>query len=66
MKFCESLHLKNCKEGKSIVEDYTKIIYNRPIENHSENGVTLNKLFSLAGIKYDPKVINTLKKIIKT
>ena len=66
MKFCESLHLKNCKEGKSLVEDYTKIIYNRPIESHSENEEALNKLFSLAGTKHDPKVINNLKEIIKT
>ena len=50
----------------SVVEDYTKIIYNKPIESHSENEEALNKLFSFAGTKYDPKVINTLKEIIKT
>jgi len=50
----------------AVVEDYTKIIYNKPIESHSENEEALNKLFSLAGTKYDPKAINTLKEIIKT
>ena len=50
----------------AVVEDYTKIIYNKPIESHSENEEALNKLFSLAGTKYDPKVINTLKEIIKS
>ncbi len=50
----------------SVVEDYTKIIYNIPIESHSENEKALNKLFSLAGTKHDPKVINALKEIIKT
>jgi putative nucleotidyltransferase with HDIG domain len=50
----------------SVVEDYTKIIYNKLIESHSENEEALNKLFSLAGTKYDPKVINALKEIIKT
>jgi len=50
----------------SAVEDYTKIIYNKPIESHSENEKSLNKLFSLAGTKYDPKVIDALKEIIKT
>ncbi|GAH26005.1 unnamed protein product [marine sediment metagenome] len=49
-----------------VVEDYNKIIYNKPIESHSENDKALNKLFSLAGTKYDPKVINALKEIIKT
>jgi len=49
----------------ALVEDYTKIIYNKPIESHSENEKALNKLFSLAGTKYDPKVINALKEIIK-
>jgi len=48
----------------AVVEDYTKIIYNKPIESHSENKKTLNKLFSLTGTKYDPKVINALKEII--
>ncbi len=50
----------------AVVENYTKIIYNKPIESHSENEKVLNKLFSLAGTKYDPKVINALKGIIKT
>lgn len=49
----------------AVVEDYTKIIYNKLIESHSENEKALNKLFSLAGTKYDPKVINALKEIIK-
>ena len=48
-----------------VVEDYNKIIYNKPIESPSENEEALNKFFSLAGTKYDPKVINTLKEIIK-
>jgi len=50
----------------AVVEDYNKIIYNRSIESHSENEEALNKLFSLAGTKYDPKVIDALKEIIKT
>jgi len=50
----------------TLVEDYTKIIYNTPIESHSENEEALNKFFSLAGTKYDPKVINALKEIIKS
>ena len=49
----------------AVVEDYTKIFYNKPIENTSKNGEVLNKLFSLAGTKYDPKVIAALKEIIK-
>ncbi len=48
----------------AVVEDYSKIIYNKPIESHSENDEALNKLFSLAETKYDPKVIKTLKEII--
>ena len=50
----------------AVVEDYNKIIYNRPIESHSENEEALNKFFSLAGTKYDSKVINALKEIIKS
>lgn len=50
----------------AVVEDYSKIIYNERIESHSENEEELNKLFSLAGTKYDPKVINALKEMIKT
>jgi len=49
----------------AVVEDYAKIIYNKPIESHSENEKALNKFFSLAETKYDPKVINALKEIIK-
>ena len=49
----------------AVVEDYAKILYNKPIESHSENEKELNKLFSLAGTKYDPKIINILKEIIK-
>jgi len=49
----------------AVVEDYTKLLYNKPIEGPSQNEQTLNKLFSLAGTKYDPKVINALKEIIK-
>jgi len=50
----------------AVVEDYTKIIYNTSIESHSENEAALNRLFSFSGTKYDPKVIDTLKEIIKT
>jgi len=50
----------------AVVEDYSKIIYNISIESHSENKEALNKFFSLAGTKYDPKVISALKDIIKT
>jgi len=50
----------------AVVEDYTKITYNNNIESHSENEKALNEFFSLAGTKYDPKVINALKEIIKT
>jgi len=49
----------------AVVEDYIKILYNKSIENLYENEEALNKLFSLAGIKYDPTVINTLKEIVK-
>ncbi len=49
----------------SVVEDYTKIFYNEYIVNPFENNEALNKLFSFAGTKYDPKVINALKEIIK-
>ena len=49
----------------AVVEEYTKIFYNKPIENLSKNEEALNKLFSLSGTKYDPKVINALKEIIK-
>jgi len=50
----------------AVVEDYNKITYNKPIESHSENEKALNKFFSLTGTKYDPKVINALKEIIKS
>jgi len=50
----------------SVVEDYTKIFYNEYIENYYEKNKALDKLFSLAGTKYDPKVINALKEIIKS
>lgn len=50
----------------SVVEDYTKIFYNEYIVNPFENNKALNKLFSFAGTKYDPKVINVLKEIIKS
>lgn len=49
----------------SVVEDYTKIFYNEYMVNPFENNKVLNKLFSFAGTKYDPKVINALKEIIK-
>ncbi|MBA7612347.1 hypothetical protein ES703_19583 [subsurface metagenome] len=50
----------------AVVEDYIKILYNKYIESTPENEEALNKLFSLAGTKYDTKVINALKEIIKT
>jgi len=50
----------------AVVEEYTKIFYNKPIENLSENEEAINKLFSLAGTKYDPKVIAALKEIVGT
>jgi putative nucleotidyltransferase with HDIG domain len=48
----------------AVVEDYTKILYNKPIESHSENEKALENFFSLAGTKYDPKVVNALKEIV--
>jgi len=48
----------------AVVDDYIKIFYNKSIESYSKNEQDLNKLFSLAGTKYDPKVINALKGII--
>lgn len=48
----------------AVVENYTKIFYNKEVEDSSENEQALNKLFSLAGTKYDPKVIAALKEII--
>ena len=50
----------------AVVEDYTKILYNKAIKSPAENDEALKRLFSLAGTKYDPKVINALKEIIKT
>jgi len=49
----------------AVVEDYAKILYNKPIESYSENEKELNKLFSLAGTKYDPKIIAVLKEIVR-
>jgi len=49
----------------AVVEDYIKILYNKAIKSPAENDEALKKLFSLAGTKYDPKVINALKEIIK-
>ena len=48
----------------AVVEDYIKILYNRVIKSPAENDEALKRLFSLAGTKYDPKVINVLKEII--
>ena len=48
----------------AVVEDYSKILYNEYIENSYEKNKALNKFFSFAGTKYDPKVIAALKKII--
>ena len=48
----------------AVVDDYIKIFYNKSIESYSKNEQDLNKLFSFAGTKYDPKVINALKEII--
>ena len=50
----------------AVVEDYIKILYNKAIKSPAENDEALKRLFSLAGTKYDPKVINVLKEIIKT
>jgi len=50
----------------AVVEDYTKILYNEYIENPYEKNKALNKLFSFAGTKYDPKVIAVLKEIISS
>jgi putative nucleotidyltransferase with HDIG domain len=50
----------------SVVEDYAKIFYNEYVEDSYEKNKALNKLFSFAGTKYDPKVINALKEIIKS
>jgi putative nucleotidyltransferase with HDIG domain len=50
----------------AVVEDYIKILYNEYIENSYEKNKALNKLFSLTGTKYDPKVLNALKEIIKS
>ena len=49
----------------AVVEDYTKILYNEYNKNIFEKNKELNKLFSFAGTRYDPKVINALKEIIK-
>ena len=49
----------------TVVEDYIKIFYNDYIEDSYEKNKALNELFSLSGKKYDPKVINALKEIIK-
>ena len=48
----------------AVVEDYIKILYNKAIKSPAENDEALKRLFSLAGTKYDPKVINALKEII--
>ncbi len=48
----------------AVVDDYIKIFYNKEVEDSSKNEQALNKLFSLAGTKYDPKVIAALKEII--
>ena len=48
----------------AVVEDYIKILYNKAIKSPAENDEALKRLFSLAGTKYDPKVINVLKEII--
>jgi response regulator RpfG family c-di-GMP phosphodiesterase len=50
----------------SVVEDYAKIFYNEYIVDSYEKNEALNKFFSLTGTRYDPKVINALKEIIKT
>jgi putative nucleotidyltransferase with HDIG domain len=50
----------------AVVEDYTKILYNEYIENSYEKNKALDKLFSLTGTKYDPKVLNALKEIINS
>ena len=49
----------------SVVEDYAKIFYNENIEDSYEKNKELDKFFSLAGMKYDPKIIAALKEIIR-
>lgn len=49
----------------AVVEDFVGILYNyKNRENSLPDKEVLNKFFSLAGTKYDPKVINALKEII--
>jgi len=50
----------------AVVEDYVRISYNKTEIDPSKNEKVLNKLFSLAGTRYDPEVINALKEIIKS
>ena len=50
----------------SVVEDYAKIFYNEYIVDSYEKNEALDKFFSFTGTRYDPKVINALKEIIKT
>jgi len=50
----------------AVVEDYAKIFYNEYIEDSYEKNKALNKFFSFAGTKYDPKVIAVLKEIVRT
>jgi len=49
----------------AAVEDYLKINYNKNIESEIENKNNIKKYFSLAGKKYDPKVLDILKSIIE-
>jgi len=49
----------------SLVEDYVKINYNKKLEGPKEYNKKIEKLFSLSGKKYDPRVLNALKEIIR-
>ena len=48
----------------AVVEEYDSIFYNKYLENVVNTKQALDKLFSLAGTKYDPKVIAALKEIV--
>jgi len=53
----------------AVVEDFTNILYNNSKNNYVENSLpekeALKRFFSFTGKKYDPKIINVLKEIIK-
>ncbi|GAB4113503.1 MAG: HD-GYP domain-containing protein [Candidatus Caldatribacteriota bacterium] len=53
----------------AVVEDFTNMLYNNSkniyIENSLPDKEALKRFYSFTGKKYDPKVINALKEIIK-